>query len=188
MNLPQRLWNAVIIWDKNSGGTLTGIVWQDNVFYATKGRPITWSGDYDRSIWDESGNVYWSSPRPTQPTTGSTGSSVEMDPTFAAVPDSLSFLPVLLGTQPEDQPVRQSLVVGRSVRCGSWKWIEGREPEFFGRRGSRTIPAKNEAPGQLYNLADDLGETRNLAAERPEIVAKLKQELERIQNTARTRD
>ncbi len=105
-----------------------------------------------------------------------------------AGPDSFSFLPVLLGTQPKDQPVRPSLVVGKSIRCGSWKWIEGREPEFFGRRGSRPIPPKDEAPGQLYNLADDLHETKNLAAERPDMVAKLQQELKRIHNAPRTRE
>ena len=105
-----------------------------------------------------------------------------------AGPDSFSFLPVLLGTQPADQPVRESLVVGRSVRYGSWKWIDGREPEFFGRPGSRTLPAANEPPGQLYHLSDDLGETHNLAADKPELVARLKQELQRIQRTPRARD
>ena len=89
---------AGIIWDKNSGGTFSGIVWQDNVFYATRGRAISWSGDYDRSIWDESDNVYWSSPRPTQPTTGSTGSSIEMDPKFAGIPDNFTITaPTLVG-------------------------------------------------------------------------------------------
>ncbi|MFI5382355.1 MAG: hypothetical protein ACHRHE_23915, partial [Tepidisphaerales bacterium] len=44
---------AGIIWDKNSGGTFSRIVWQDNVFCETKGRAIAWSGDYDKTIWDE---------------------------------------------------------------------------------------------------------------------------------------
>ena len=89
---------AGVIWDKNSGGTFRGIVWQDNVFCETKGRAIGWIGDYDKTIWDEYGNVYWRSPRPTQPTTGSTGSSVEMDPKFARVPDNFTITaPALVG-------------------------------------------------------------------------------------------
>jgi len=81
---------AGIIWDKNSGGSFSGIVWRDNVFCETHGRAITWQGDYDKTIWDEDGNVFWHSPRPTQPTTGSTGSSVERDPQFAGVPDNFT--------------------------------------------------------------------------------------------------
>ena len=104
-----------------------------------------------------------------------------------AGPDSFSFLPVLLGTQPENKPVRESMVIGKSIRSGPWKWIEDREPEFFMRPGSRTIPAQNEPPGQLYNLNDDPGETKNLAADKPGIVTRLKAELARIQSATRTR-
>ena len=105
----------------------------------------------------------------------------------SAGPDSFSFLPVLLGMQPEHKPIRESLVIGKSIRSGPWKYIEGREPVFFMRPGSPTSPAQNEPPGQLYNLADDPRETRNLAVDKPEIVARLKQEFARIQNATRTR-
>lgn len=81
---------AGIIWDTNSAGTFSEIVWQDNVFCATKGRAITWGGAYDKTIWDEYDNVYWQSRRPTQATSGSTGSSVEMDPKFVSVPDNFT--------------------------------------------------------------------------------------------------
>lgn len=104
-----------------------------------------------------------------------------------AGPDSFSFLPVLLGAQPETTPVRESLVIGRSIRSGPWKWIEGREPVFFGRPGSPAIPAPGERAGLLFNLADDPRETKNLAAEKPEIAARLKTELARIKAGARTR-
>jgi N-sulfoglucosamine sulfohydrolase len=60
-------------------------------------------------------------------------------------------------------------------------------PEDVKRTGSPTFPAQNEAPGQLYNLADDPSETKNLAADKPEIVTSLKQELARIQRATRTR-
>jgi arylsulfatase A-like enzyme len=104
-----------------------------------------------------------------------------------AGPDSFSFLPVLLGTQPADKPVRESLAIGRSIRSGPWKYIEGREPEFFMRPGSKNIPEPAEPPGQLFHLGDDPHETKNLAAEKPEVVAKLQAELERIRKASRTR-
>jgi len=104
-----------------------------------------------------------------------------------AGPDSFSFLPVLLNTQPADKPVRESLAIGKSIRSGSWKYIEGREPEFFSRPGSKTIPEPSQPPGQLFHLDDDPRETKNLAVEKPEIVARLQAELERIRKAGRTR-
>jgi len=104
-----------------------------------------------------------------------------------AGPDSFSFLPVLLGTQPADKPVRESLAVGRSIRFGSWKYIEGREPELFMRPGSKTIPAPDKPPGQLFHLGEDPRETKSLADEKPEIVTKLQAELVRIRKVSRTR-
>ena len=104
-----------------------------------------------------------------------------------AGPDSVSFLPVLLGTQPARTPVRESLVVGQSIRMGEWKWIDGREPAAFQRPERGLVPAEGRQPGQLYNLDDDPAESKNLAADRPEIVARLKTERARIQASARTR-
>jgi arylsulfatase A-like enzyme len=104
-----------------------------------------------------------------------------------AGPDSFSFLPVLLGTQPEGQPVRESLVVGNSVRLGSWKWIEGRESASFGRPGAGVVPPREEEPGQLYDLARDPAETTNLRGRQPEVEKRLRAEWERIRQGARTR-
>jgi len=101
--------------------------------------------------------------------------------------DSLSFLPVLAGRQPPDVPIRDSLVVGRSLRLGPWKWIEGRERTLFQISTSPTDPAENEPPGLLYNLDDDPFETTNLAAARPEVVVRLVREFERIRNSRQTR-
>jgi hypothetical protein len=52
---------------------------------------------------------------------------------------------------------------------------------------------KNEEPepkgpkGQLYNLADDLGETKNLWLDKPEIVERLTKLLERYKKDGRSR-
>ena len=98
--------------------------------------------------------------------------------------DSFSFLPALLG---QAAPVRPGLVVGRSYRSGPWKLIEGREPLLFHVQNPGTYPAKDEPPGQLYNLADDPREQRNLHATRPEIVARLTAEFDTLKNSARSR-
>jgi arylsulfatase A-like enzyme len=78
------------------------------------------------------------------------------------------------------------LVVGRSLRSGPWKWIEGREPLSFQRKAG-TYPAQDEPPGQLYNLVDDPHETRNLASTRPEVVAELKAKFAVVQQGNHTR-
>lgn len=55
-----------------------------------------------------------------------------------------------------------SSVPSSVIRRGPWKLIETFDPEGV----------------ELYNLADDLGETRNLAAAEPALVAELRRELE----------
>lgn len=112
---------------------------------------------------------------------------VQMPLPEGAGPDSFSFLPVLLGTQPEDVPVRESLVVGQSIRSGPWKWIDGHEPVAFYRPERGRVPSEGRPPGQLYNLAEDPAESVNLAADRPDVVARLKTTLARIQAGAFTR-
>lgn len=100
-----------------------------------------------------------------------------------AAEDSFSFLPTLLG-KPASGVQRESLVshsIGGyfALREGPWKlclcpgsggWSEprpGKEPA-----GSPEV--------QLFNLDEDLGETRNLQAEHPERVAQMRQKLETI--------
>lgn len=97
--------------------------------------------------------------------------------------DSVSMLPVLLGTA--QKPVREILVhhsvQGRfAIREGHWKllispgsggWSKPRDPEA----AKRGLP-----PEQLFELSSDLAETKNVAAERPEIVTRLTQRLEKM--------
>ncbi len=95
--------------------------------------------------------------------------------------DSVSFLPTLMGDT--DAPARPSIVNhsanGRfAIREGNWKL------EFCPGSGGWAKPTDPEATKQnlpriqLYDLASDLAETKNLQAERPEIVARLKTRLE----------
>ncbi|MBM3891629.1 MAG: arylsulfatase, partial [Verrucomicrobia bacterium] len=83
--------------------------------------------------------------------------------------DSFSLLPLLRGGE---QPIRENAVSCASrgvagLRKGPWKLIFERDPE-----------TKTDA--RLYNLDDDLGETKNLAAEKPELVAEMKALMEKL--------
>ena len=106
-----------------------------------------------------------------------------------AAEDSVSLLPLLRG---KDAPTRQDLVHQSyccpplAIREGPWKLglcpgygsLEGASPEDAKRRG---LP-----PVQLYNLEDDLGETKNLALEHPEIVQRLRAKLENYVSAGRS--
>lgn len=105
--------------------------------------------------------------------------------------DSFNLLPVLLGQQPQDQPVRGPLVIPSSgglmtIRSGSWKLIDGLGSGGFSEP-RRIKPDPNGPQGQLYNLADDPGETLNLWTKQPEVVRRLQAELTRIRESGRSR-
>lgn len=91
-----------------------------------------------------------------------------------ALPDSVDFLPLLLGAS--DAPKRDLLVLqggnGRlAARVQNWKYI----PDLDHADGWKAKAKEAGAPARpgLFDLAADPGETRNLAAEKPA-------ELERI--------
>jgi len=104
--------------------------------------------------------------------------------------DSESMLATLLGRDDEQAP--RSAVVHHSVsgmfaiRDGDWKLIE--ELGSGGFTQPRTIePVEGGPAGQLYNLADDPYETRNLYLERPDIVERLTQSLDDYRDSGRSR-
>lgn len=99
-----------------------------------------------------------------------------------AGPDSVDFSSVLLGTQPADQSVRQNLVVRSAgkvmtIRMGKWKLIEGLGSGGFSKP-KNVAPVPGGPIGQLYDLDADVGETNNLYAKNPEIVAKMLRQLD----------
>lgn len=79
--------------------------------------------------------------------------------------DGISFLPELLGEQQQkhDHLYWEFLEQGgkQAVRLGNWK-------------GIRLNMSNNaEAPIELYNLASDIGEQHNVAAENPKVIAQI---------------
>jgi arylsulfatase A-like enzyme len=108
-----------------------------------------------------------------------------------AGPDSFSILPVLLGQQPEDIPIRGPVVIPSandtlSILSGPWKLITALGSGGFSKP-SRIDPSAGDPDGQLYNLFDDQGEMNNLYLEKPAVVARLKAELAHIRQASQTR-
>ncbi|HNR30015.1 MAG TPA: arylsulfatase [Candidatus Hydrogenedentes bacterium] len=96
--------------------------------------------------------------------------------------DSVSLLPVLLGKDAgplREATVHHSINGSFAIRQGPWKLIlcpdsGGWSDPRPGDPATRDLP-----PVQLYNLAEDVGERRNVQAEHPEIVERLTRLLER---------
>ena len=136
------------------------------------------------TIWEGGTRVpciaRWPDVLPAGETTSQVGITMDWTATFrrlaglAAAPageDGIDLLPILTGKEPECERtlfwrrkkglVRKSVEEGRAVRHGPWKLIEQATGERF-----------------LFNLADDVGETRNLLDERPDLAARLNAELD----------
>ncbi|MDW8310180.1 MAG: arylsulfatase [Verrucomicrobiales bacterium] len=95
-----------------------------------------------------------------------------------AAPDSFNILPALLGRK-HGGPLRPHLVVHRrgtqspfAIRQGPWKLVE---------------PHADERAEMLFNLAEDLSESRNLAAAHPEKVRELKALFQTLRERGRSR-
>jgi arylsulfatase A len=115
-----------------------------------------------------------------------------------AAEDSFNMFPALPGTAAA--PIRPYMIQQAfglqptlSIRRGNWKYLD-----HTGSGGNRyeTTPALKpfilreaapSAPGQLYDLKSDPGETKNLYNEQPEIVKELKSLLDASKSSGRSR-
>ena len=91
--------------------------------------------------------------------------------------DSFSLVPVLRGRGRSGRgtAVHHSYRGMFAIRRGDWKLVEGRGSGGF------TVPRSIDEPGgQLYNLADDPQETKNLYGEKPMVVDELEEALRAI--------
>jgi len=114
-----------------------------------------------------------------------------------AAEDSYDMLSVLLGQQEKDTPVRpytliQSFRGQLHIRRGPWKYLDhqgsgGNNYDNNSDLKPYKLPelAPN-APGQLYNLETDPGETTNLYYTYPDIVRELKSLLETSKRSGRS--
>lgn len=99
-----------------------------------------------------------------------------------AAEDSFSFLPDLLGTGKSARPstVHHSIHGQFAIREGSWKLALCPGSGGWAKPGDLAARQQGLPAVQLYNLATDPGETKNLEAAHPEIVQRLTAQLESI--------
>jgi arylsulfatase A-like enzyme len=128
-------------------------------------------------------------------TSGALVSQVDMLASLAALtgrrldradgPDSFDLSEALFG---KDRDGRDHLVEqagALSLIDGRWKYIEPSAGPAVEK--NTAIELGNAPEPQLYDLAIDIGETRNLAAERPEIVRSMAARLDDIKRAGRSR-
>ena len=100
--------------------------------------------------------------------------------------DSFSLMPLFKGSQ---KPVREHAVSNggsglAALRLGSWKLLFGP-----GGGGPWDGIAKQETyPAQLYNLAEDIGETTNLYTKHPEVVEEMTALMKKLVDRGRSTD
>jgi arylsulfatase A-like enzyme len=129
----------------------------------------------------------------------------DMMATFAAIigaelpseagPDSVDISPALFGRGGPDatsslRPLREAIVSHSedgtfAIRRGGWKLILDNRTSggWMVPEGRPPVPG---TPGQLYHLAEDPAETRDLWAERPAIVADLTALIEKYKKEGRS--
>jgi arylsulfatase A-like enzyme len=139
-------------------------------------------------------------------TSGQTVSMTDVMATCAAVAgaelpndaaeDSFNILPVLLGRQDKDKPVRrytlhQTNKLKLAIRRGQWKYLDhkGSGGNSYNRPMLKPFALPDtapDAPGQLYNLKNDPRETTNLYYKYPQIVKELKTQLDIYRESGRS--
>ena len=167
-----------------------------------------WRG-FKRDNWEGGHRVpfiaYWPGKIRPGRVTDQTICQTDLMATFAAIvgatlnedagEDSYNILPVLLGGQ-QNGPVReytlhQTISNALSIRHGPWKLLahKGSGGNRYDRPHLKPFQMADtdpESPGQLYNLSTDPDEEHNLYSKCPDVVAKLKRQLERFQSSGRS--
>ena len=103
-----------------------------------------------------------------------------------AAEDSYNILPALLGEEVEE-PLREATVHHSiegmfAIRQGEWKLVLGQGSGGW-KVGEKQ---EDEAPMQLYDMESDPSETKNLYGDHPEVVARLKDLLEKYKQDGRS--
>jgi len=113
-----------------------------------------------------------------------------------AAEDSFNVLPALLGEK-TTEPLREATVhhaaSGKfAIRQGDWVLIDAPSGDDNGARGEpewlkqERNYVKNDQPGELFNVREDLGQRRNHYAEQPGKAKELKELLEKFKRDGRS--
>ena len=201
--------NALVIFSSDNGPEVPTVLSMRQDYKHDGARP--WRG-VKRDNWEGGHRVPFIArwPGKIKPGTRSsqTLSLTDLMATFAAITnvklpqeageDSVNMLPALIGSD-EGKSIRkytlhQTISLALAIRRGPWKYLDhkgsgGNNYDRAGRWGMKKyiVPEKEpEAPGQLYNLDTDPGETNNLYFKRSEIVKELKNKLEEFKKSGRS--
>jgi arylsulfatase A-like enzyme len=114
-----------------------------------------------------------------------------------AAEDGFDLSPILFGEAKKTIrlfTLHQTISLELAIRQGEWKYLDhkGSGGSNYGSDGEwglkrYALPEKSpHAPGQLYNLKDDPGETNNLYFTKPKIRKKLKEKLDELNRIGRS--
>ncbi|MDE0738617.1 MAG: sulfatase [Planctomycetota bacterium] len=128
--------------------------------------------------------VRWPGKTPAGQVSDAIFSTLDFMPTFAAlagfkapedrVIDGVDQVELLLGKS--SRGARQTFLYrNNGIRRGKWKYLKAKH-NVYGYARDR----KREEAEELYDLDADIGETKNLAADNPELIAELKQMMDKI--------
>ncbi|MFY0653479.1 MAG: sulfatase-like hydrolase/transferase [Cyclobacteriaceae bacterium] len=95
--------------------------------------------------------------------------------------DSYSFLKVLLGKDnSQNRPAMVTAEVSgmQAIRMDGWKYIDDTQPEGLPAKKAERLTQTFKP--QLYNLSEDPSESKNLYDDKPEMVKKLSEELNKL--------
>ncbi len=200
--------NTLVILSSDNGPETTSIVHMRADHQHDGARP--WRG-VKRDDWEGGHRVPFIVRWPARVKGGATSdqllSLTDMMATIAAITnaelprdaaeDSFNILPVLEGTA--TAPIRPYLLTQAfrgartlAIRRGKWKYLDhtgsGGNNYDKGELKCYALPENApDAPGQLYDLENDPGETTNLYLKHPEIAAGLKALLEQSKSSGRSR-
>lgn len=210
MNLVKELGiedNTLILFNSDNGAETVHVDWmrQDHGHDASGG----WRG-MKRDGWEGGHRVpfiaRWPGVFPGGRVSGQMTSTTDIFATVASITgytlrdedarDSYDMLPVLLGIRDEGDPVRPHLLTQSfrgefQIRQGYWKYMDHKgsggnnydDPELAKYKLPETAP---DAPGQLYNLAMDQGETTNLYYTETEKREELQKLLQHLKTSGRS--
>ncbi|MSQ96465.1 MAG: arylsulfatase [Gemmataceae bacterium] len=132
--------------------------------------------------------VRWPGKVPAGTVNDEVAATVDMLPTFAKLAggkapddrpiDGKDIRPLFFGEKDAKSPHEYYLFphLNGALRAGPWKFYPW--PEGAGKKKDKTDPPKKGV--QLYDLSKDIGETKNLAAEHPQVVERLQAVYQRM--------
>jgi arylsulfatase A len=136
--------------------------------------------------------VRWPGKVPAGAVTDEMAATVDMLPTLAGIAggdapkdrpiDGKDIRPLLFGSPGAKTPHEHYLFPHSlgAMRSGNWKfypWPEGADAK---KKNAPKQPPEGTPKAQLYDLAQDLSETKNVAAQHPDVVARLAAVYERL--------